>query len=106
MRYFLGKDPVSGITRWMDYDPLTDTTTEYAEQDVNTALDVTNDLRNDEQYWKDGVKKGMAHYASIPALLLEDWARKGVNINEPEELVKMVNRPEYAYLRVTTKIHV
>lgn len=105
MRYFLGKDPLSGVTRWMDYDPLTDTTTEYAEQDVNTALDVTNVLRNDEGYWKQGVKNGMAHYASIPALLLEDWAKKGVNINEPEELVKMVNRPEYAYLRVTTKTH-
>ena len=105
MRFFLGYDPISGMKRWMDHDPDTDITTEYAEQDVSTALDVTNDLRNDEDYWKRGVKNEFAHYASIPAILIEDWLKKGVNINEPKELVKMVNKPEYAYLRTTTKRH-
>jgi hypothetical protein len=105
MRFFLGKDPLSGISRWMDYDPTTDTTTEFAEGDVTTALDVTNDLRNDDDYWKAGVKKGMAHYASIPAILLEKWTREGVNTNDSQALLDMVNKPEYAYLRVTAKKH-
>ena len=105
MRYFLGYDPLSGIKRWMDYDPLTDETHEFAEADTTVALDVTNDLRNDEEYWRQGVKNSMAHYASIPAILLEKWAHEGVNINDSQALLDMVNKPEYAYLRVTTKRH-
>jgi len=105
MRYFLGYDPLTGIKRWMDYDPLTDTTTEFAEADVTTALDVTNDLRNDDDYWKTGVKNSYAHYASIPAILLEKWTREGVNINDSQALLDMVNKPEYAYLKVTRKTH-
>lgn len=105
MRYFLGKDPISGISRWMDYDPLTDTTTEHAEQYIGHEVEASKQLQNDPEYWKKGVKDEMAHYCHIPAIILEKWALMGVDINDTESLVKMVNKPEYSYLKTTTARH-
>jgi len=105
MRYFLGTDPFTGISRWMDYDPLTDVTTEYAEQDFSHELEASKTLQNDPEYWKKGVKDEMAHYCHIPAIILEKWALMGVDINDTESLVKMVNKPEYANLKTTTARH-
>jgi hypothetical protein len=105
MRFPLGKDPLSGIERWMEYDPLTDTTTEFATQDVNTALEVNNDLRNDDEYWKRGKKNEFAHYASIPALIYEKWIQEGMHPDDTKAMLKKLNSPEYAYLKVTTKTH-
>jgi hypothetical protein len=100
---FLSKDPLTGITRWMQYDPMTDTLTEKAEADTTQNLEHSNSLRNDEDYWKKGVKNEMAHYAHIPNILLEKWANEGVDINDNQALFDMVNKPEYAYLKTTTK---
>lgn len=105
MRYFLGKDPVSGISRYMEYDSLTDTTTEYAEQDIGHEVEASKQLQNDDDFWKQGVKDEFAMYAHIPAILLERWAMEGVDINDAKALVKKVNHPDYAYLRTTTKRH-
>ena len=101
----LSSDPFTGIVRWVEYDPLTDELHESAMADAEPNLEYSKALRNDEEYWKHGVKNEMAHYAHIPNILLEQWANKGVNINDVDELIKMVNKPEYAYLRTTTKRH-
>ena len=100
---FLSKDPLTGIVRWMHYDPMTDTLIEKAEADTSQNLEHAKDLRNDEDYWKKGVKEEMAHYAHIPNILLEKWANEGVDINDNKALFDMVNKPEYAYLKTTTK---
>lgn len=105
MRYFLGTDPFTGISRWMDYDPVTDETTEYAESDVTHEVDASKYLQNDPEYWKQGVKDEFAHYAHIPTILLEKWANEGVDINDAKALLKKVNHPDYAYLKTTTKRH-
>lgn len=105
MRYFLGTDPFTGISRWMDYDPVTDTTTEYSEQDIGHEVEASKQLQNNDEFWKQGMKDEFAMYAHIPSIILEQWAREGVNINDAKALVKKVNHPDYAYLRTTTKRH-
>lgn len=105
MRFLLGTDPYTGISRWMDYDPVTDTTTEFAESDVTHEVDASKYLQNDPDYWKKGVKDEFAQYAHIPAILLEKWANMGVDINDTAALIEMVNKPEYSYLKTTTAHH-
>jgi hypothetical protein len=105
VKYFLGKDPISGISRYMEYDSLTDTTTEYAEQDIAQEVEASKQLQNNDEFWKQGVKDEFAMYAHIPAILLEKWAMEGVDINDAKALIKKVNNPDYAYLRTTTKRH-
>lgn len=104
MRRFLEYDPLSGITRSMDYNHATGEITEYATADSQAALDLTQKLRNDDDYWKQGVKNEMAHYAHIPNIILEKWMGMGVDIRNPDALVEMVNKPEWAYLKVTNKV--
>jgi hypothetical protein len=52
------------------------------------------------------VKESWLHYAHIPDQVLHQWAIAGVNINDPKELLKMVNKPEYRYLKLVNKVHV
>jgi hypothetical protein len=105
MRYFLGKDPFSGISRWMEHDPVTDITTEYAEADISHEVEASKQMQNNPDIWKQGVKDEFAFYGHVPAILLEKWALEGVNINDTQALFKMINRPEYSYLKTTTKTH-
>ena len=105
MRYFLGRDPMTGISRWMDYDPATRETVEFAQSDVTHEVEASRQMANNAEFWKHGVKNDMALYAHIPAILLEKWLREGVDINDNAELVKMVNKPEYSYLKTTSKVH-
>lgn len=105
MKRFLSSDPFTGIMRWVEYDSLTDELHESAVADAEPNIEYAKALRNDEDYWKQGVKKDMAHYAHIPNILLEQWIRLGVDVNDPDALIAMVNKPEYAYLRTTTKRH-
>lgn len=102
---FLSKDPVTGIERWMSYDYETDTVTEFATADVSHEVEASKHFAKDDDYWKQGVKDEMVHYAHIPAILLEQWANQGVDINDRQALFSMVNKPEYAYLKTTTKYH-
>jgi len=105
VKRFLSADPVSGIIRWVEHDQLTDVLTEGAYQDTAPHVEYSRGLQNDEDYWRNGVKQEMAHYAHIPNILLEKWAIEGVDIADNDELLRMVNKPEYAYLRTTTKLH-
>lgn len=75
-------------------------------EDVSPEVDASKVIANDPEHWKKGVKKSWAHYAHIPDPLLLTWHVQGIDINNPSELCRMVNRPEYAYLRCTPKIHV
>lgn len=75
-------------------------------EDVSPEVDASKELAKDDDHWKKGVKNSWLHYAHIPDALLLQWHTKGIDINNPRELTRMVNRPEYAYLRCTPKIHV
>jgi hypothetical protein len=73
--------------------------------DVSHEVDASRELQKDDGHWDKGVKAGWLHYCHIPDPVLLQWHAMGVNINEPKELLKMVNKPEYAYLKCTGKVH-
>ena len=69
------------------------------------SLEASKALAKNDEHWKSGVKNGWLHYAHIDDALLFRWHLMGVNINEPKELLAMVNQPEWSYLRCTGKVH-
>ena len=69
-------------------------------------------MANDGDIWKQGVKNGWAHYGQIPAIVLEKWlnehgvdAFKKENWDKGGPVWRLLNSPEYRYLKTTTKFH-
>ena len=100
---------MTGVTTYFDYDHATDTSIIGAEQDVSSLLEVNKILQNDEEYSKRGIKEGWWHYASYPAIIIEKWINEyGVNVfnkDHQKKVLELTNRPEYRYLKTTTKMH-
>ena len=107
----LGRDPFTGVEEWFHYDPDTGNSIVETLQDVEGHLDHTNELRNDDQYTKDGIKQGMWHYAHIPNVVQMRWLSEYGSKNWPMRpgneklLFKLLNSPEWKYLKTTGKIH-
>ena len=102
----LGWDPATGILERFQYDSLTGETLIHSVQpDCTPELEASKALARAPEHWRQGVKKGMAHYAHVPNGVLLQWRKMGVNISDNKELIKMCNKPEWAYLRCTDKIH-
>lgn len=103
--------------RFFEYDPVTGIRTFFSStkdgawqfrhefDDVQPEVDASRTLANDPDHWKDGVKESWLHYAHIPDALLFRWHCEGIDIRDQNELLKMVNKPEWKYLRCTEKIH-
>ncbi len=105
MRKLIDFDPFTGTATFHTYNPLTKKTeieTQYA--DANT--DASRARQNDPDYWAQGVKKDMVHYAHIPNSLLAKWAAEGVNIRDTKALFAKVNSSDFAHLKTTTKVHI
>jgi hypothetical protein len=101
-------DPFTGLITYHYYDETTDEShleTIQAESQLNKELEATKELKNDEEYTRKGMKDDMLHYAHIPSGVLMEWFAKGVDIKDRKELIKWVNKPEYAYLKTTTMVH-
>jgi hypothetical protein len=110
-RRLLGYDSFTGVTEYFHHDDSTNTSYVETVQDVDTILDVTNDLRNDDEYTKKGIKDEMWHFASIPIVVqmrwlseygMENWPMKPGN---EKLLFRLLNSPEWKYLKATNKIH-
>ena len=103
-------DPLTGITTSVDYVPESDTTVVYREQnDVNLILDGNKVLQNDDQFTKDGIRDGWWKYATIPNIVIEKWLNEhGVDVynkDHQKAVYRLLNRPEYRYLKTTVKMH-
>lgn len=108
-RELFSHDPLTGMTVWFDYNDLTgDVTLEY-EQDVEPLLEVNKAMANDESFTKDGIKREMWQYASIPVGLQMKWlVEEGLDVyddNAWPQIFRKLNDPEYAYLKTTHKHH-
>jgi hypothetical protein len=103
----LDVDPLTGMRTYHEYDHLNQKThISYAfARDMDPVLSALSALRNDDDYSRNGIKQEFWHYAHIPNELILKWRIEGVDVNDPVELRKMVNKPEYAYLKATTKVH-
>ena len=107
----LNRDPLTGIEEWFHYDPQTDTTYVETLQDVEPVLEMNKQLRNDDEVWKKGVKGSWAMYASIPLVVQMRWLSEYGMDNWPlrpgneKLLFRLLNDPEWKYLKTTGKIH-
>ena len=108
----LDYDPDTGVSEYFHYDAHTDTTVVETVQDVEPILNRNKDLTNDEDYTKVGMKKEMWHYASIPLVVQMRWLNEYGMENWPmhphnkDLLFRLLNSPEWRYLKTTGKIHV
>lgn len=108
---FFGHDPINGITEYFHYDPMTKEVHIESVQDVEPVLDMNKNMANDEQYSKDGIKDGAWHYASIPTVIQLKWLNEYGSQDWPMRpgneklLFRLLNSPEWRYLKTTGKIH-
>jgi hypothetical protein len=105
----LDYNPMTGVTTTFDYDPVSDTTYIGREEDVTAYVEFGKAMQNHEQYSKDGIKKGWWHYCLFPPIIIEKWLTEhGVNVfdrNHQKAVFRLINQPEYRYLKTTTKMH-
>lgn len=109
--------------RVLDYDPLTRTTTYHAYDDATktTWIEEVQDVepyieRNKRtqahdvggamgmnDYFRQGVKNGWAHVATIPNGVIHKWlVEKGVNLYNKDhwpKVRKLLNDPDWRYVR-------
>lgn len=100
-------DPFTRITTTFDYTPDGVVILGQEHEDVSPLLDFNKGLQNDEDYYKNGVKDSWAHVASIPPILIAKWKYElGVDVYNKHHIKavkKLLNQPEYRYLKTTTK---
>lgn len=98
-----------------EYDPMTNTWKQAGFQDdkmlVKTFADIepniehATKLRNSDEYWKEGVKKGWAHAAHIPVTVVTELLGIGVNVykDSAREIVAGIKKLNYDHLLTTRK---
>ena len=80
-------------------------------QNVSPILDGNKALANDPDYWKQGVKNDMAHYARVPDWVQVKWLNEYGYENWPMHpqngklLFRLLNSPEWKWLKTTEKTH-
>jgi hypothetical protein len=107
MPIFFDHDPLTGTTEWFDYDPVKDEFAFVIEQDVTAFLDHTKELRNNEDYSRNGIKEEWWHYCSIPTVVEMELRAKGLKLEDKNAfpgIMKEINR-NYPYLKATDKKH-
>ena len=100
-RRLLDVDPLSGVRSYVHHDTTTNETTLESVGDATQGLEWAKYLKNTEHERK--TDKEFQHDCHIPNAVLAQWHGMGVDTNDADELVKMVNRPEWSYLKVTAK---
>ncbi len=109
MARILDYDPLTGLTQLFHYDHANDAVTIEYRQDVTPILEQNKAAYLDTDTHKRQAKEEWAHYAKIPDVVQMEWAVKyGVHFwdkNHEQAWWKLLNSPDYAYLRRTTYKH-
>jgi len=109
LKRVLDYNPYTGITTTFDYDPVTEMTIIGRESDPTAYIEYGKDLQKNEDYSKEGIRKGWWHYGILPPIIIEKWKNEfGVDVfNKDHEkaVFRLLNQPEYRYLKTTTKMH-
>jgi len=102
-------DPLTGLMTWHSYDPQTDETTISYTSDAGPIIEKNKELQNDPAFSQYGIDNDFWLYARIPVGVQLDWLiNHGVDINNKEHgarMSKLLNDPQYRYLKTTTKHH-
>lgn len=110
-RYLIDRDPITGEECYAHFDDDGNVRVEHSVpmSIVSKILDGNRAMANDEERTKDGIKHDWWHYARIPNVVALKWLNEhGVNIYDKaheKEMFKLLNHPDYRYLKTTTKVH-
>jgi len=106
MKRLLDHDPLTGVTQYHEYDPLTKRTTIETTQDVTPFLERNKILRYNEDYSRKGIKNEWWHAATIPVVVQYKWLKDhGVDIfnkDHAQKVNQLLDSPEWGYLKTTT----
>jgi len=102
-------DPLTGMRVTFQYNHDNDTFTIGHHQDVSNVLESNKWALVDLDQHKKAAKAEWAHYAKIPEIVILEWkAKYGVdfmNANHWPQVMKLINDPDYRYLKRTTYHH-
>jgi hypothetical protein len=108
MKRLIDLDPLTGESTWF-YGNNDGTFTISNQQDVTGIIEANKREASMDSLWKKGIKKGWAHYATVPNVLVSKWsAEVGGDILDKKyekELFKRLNHPDYKYLKTTHGRH-
>ena len=76
---FLSYDPLTGVSRFFDYDEQTGMAFVHTSQDIEPWLAQTKELANSGATDK-GIKKDFWYYASLPPVVQLEMRKKGIDI--------------------------
>ena len=103
-------DEYSGISQYHHYDIDTDTSVFESVADAEPTLELNRARANDNEFTKHGMKDEFWLYASIPNILvLKFRIEHGIDVYKKEDgpkLSKLLEDPQYRYLKCTTKKHI
>lgn len=98
------QDPLTGMKTivQLDNDGVMHTT---YEQDLETAIERTRAMRNDDDYWKQGMKNSFVHVATIPDVVVLELRKIGVNAyrDSVKNIVRGLHRLNKSHLLTTRK---
>lgn len=74
-------------------------------QDISHDIEYATQLRNADEYTKNGIKAGFWHVAHIPDIVVDDLRLKGINIytDSGPDIIAALKKYGYDYLLTTTK---
>ncbi len=105
----LDYDPLTGMSLYWDYKSKDEIVFRH-EQDVTPVLDSAHYQANDAEQTKQGIKKDMWKYASVPPVIWMEWKQKyGVDIwsRDPDQIkavYKLLNG-DYSKFKTTSGKH-
>ena len=108
-RRLIGVDSMTGLETYHEHDALTDKTRIIHIGETTAVIEQNKALANDNDYTKKGIKQEFWKYASIPAgIQVKFLVEHGVdvyNVNHGARLGKLLELPEYKYLKCTSGYH-
>jgi hypothetical protein len=108
----LDRDPLTGVEEWFHFDPMTGDVHIETRQDVTPYIESNKAAAADPEVTRRGIKNDMWKYAQIPIWVQMKWLNEyGMNNwpmhpNNSKLLFRLLNSPEWKYLKRTEKIHV
>jgi hypothetical protein len=99
-------DPLTGVTEYYDFDPITQKISIRSEENVEPLLDFCRAMRNEQIGDPNFYGEGWL-YAAIPPTVQMELRRKGINIldeNDTPRLLAEIN-VNYPWLKCSDRHH-
>lgn len=108
-KMLIDRDPFTGEAVWYEFNHAEQRAVLTHEQPVTRIIENNKFDINDDDRTAKGMKRDWWHYARVPNTVIVKWQQElGVDFWNPDhrkKVFKLLNDPEYAYLKSTSKVH-